>query len=213
MATVILLVRHGETDWNREELFRGTHDVPLNHNGREQARWLGMALKSEKIDAAYTSPLSRAVETAKIVLKSHGIEAMMHEGLLDFNYGDWTGLKETHVASRWPDEHTMWKSHPHSVRVPGGDTLQDVFDRSFNAMEMLVREHVDETVALFAHRVVNKLLIIGSLGLALDRFPFILQGNCCINRLKWTERGYLIECLNDTAHVRNAGTDLLEIDF
>lgn len=213
MATVILLVRHGETDWNREEIFRGTYDVPLNDNGREQARLLGIALRSEKINVAYTSPLSRAVETSKIVLGPYGIEATMHEGFLDFNYGDWTGLKEPDVASRWPNELTMWKSHPHTIRIPGGDTLKEVFDRAFNAMERLAREHEDETVALFAHRVVNKLLIIGSLGLTLDRFPFIIQGNCCINRLKWTEQGYLIECINDTAHVRNAGTDLLEVDF
>jgi broad specificity phosphatase PhoE len=213
MATVFILIRHGETDWNREEIFRGTHDVPLNDNGREQARSLGMALSSEKIDAAYTSPLSRAVETCQIALEPHGINATIHEGLLDFNYGDWTGLKQTDVAARWPDDLAKWKSHPQTIRIPGGDILQDVFDRAFNAMERLAREHVDETIALFTHRVVNKLLIIGSLGLTLDRFPFIIQGNCCINRLKWTERGYLIECINDTAHVRNAGRDLLEVDF
>jgi broad specificity phosphatase PhoE len=213
MTTEILLIRHGETDWNREKIFRGTHDVPLNDNGREQARLVEMALRSEKIDVAYTSPLSRAAETARIVLEPQHIEATMHEGLLDLSYGDWTGLKEPDVARQWPEELAEWKAHPHTARIPGGDMLKDVFDRVFNTMEAIARQHVDETVVLFAHRVVNKLLIVGALGLSLDRFPVIIQGNCGINRLKWTESGYLIESINDTSHIRNAGVDLLEVDF
>lgn len=213
MVTTILLIRHGETDWNRERIFRGVFDIPLNDNGRDQARLAAEALRLDKIDAAYTSPLSRAVETADIVLEPHGINATLHQGLLDFDYGDWTGKRESDVTKRWPEEHATWNSRPHSIRVPGGDTLQDVFDRTFGAMEAVAKEHDGQTVALFAHRVVNKLLVIGALGLNLDRFPFIVQGNCCINKFVRTESGYIIEFINDTAHVRNAGKELLPEDF
>ena len=213
MATTILLVRHGETAWNRGKVFRGTHDIPLNDNGRNQAQLTSNALRSRKIDVAYTSPLSRAAETAEIVLKPHRIEAASHRGLLDFNYGDWTGQKDADVAKQWPEEHAEWSARPHSLRVPGGDTLKEVFDRAFEAMEEIARRHDGQSVALFAHRVVNKLLVIGALGLSLDRFPFIIQGNCCVNEFERTEEGYLINCINDTAHIRNAGTDLLKADF
>ena len=213
MATTILVIRHGETDWNRERVFRGVFDIPLNDNGRDQARLAGEALRLDKIDAAYSSPLSRAVETANIVLEPHGINATIHQGLLDFDYGDWTGIKDLDVALRWSEEHALWNSRPHSIRVPGGDTLQDVFDRTFGAMEEIAKEHDGQTVALFAHRVINKLLVIGALGLNLDRFPFIIQGNCCINRFVRTELGYIIEFINDTAHIRNAGKELLPADF
>ena len=213
MSTTILLVRHGETDWNREKIFRGVNDVPLNDNGRHQAALVAEALSSYRIDAGYTSPLSRAAETASMVLEPHNIQAKPHEGLLDFNYGDWTGKTDSEVATRWLAEHDAWNARPHEARIPGGDTLQDVYHRAFAAMEEIARSHDGQTVALFAHRVVNKLLILGALGLALDRFPFILQGNCCINKFVRVEGGYLIEYLNDTSHIRYAGGDVLEEDF
>ncbi len=213
MATTILLVRHGETDWNREKIFRGAHDVPLNDHGRHQAQLAADALGSHKIDAGYTSPLSRAAETASIVLEPHNIHAKPHDGLHDFNYGDWTGKIESEVARQWPEEHAAWNAHPHEARIPGGDTLKVVFDRAFAAMEEIARRHDGQTVALFGHRVVNKLLILGALGLTLDRFPFILQGNCCINKFMRVEGGYLIDYINDTSHIRYAGADVLEEDF
>ena len=126
MTTNILLIRHGETAWNREKVFRGLFDVPLNDNGRCQARLVANALKSVSINAAYTSPLSRSAETARIVLAPHGIEAVPHEGLRDFDYADWTGKTEAEVAKGWPHEHAAWISRPDSVRVPRGDSLQEV---------------------------------------------------------------------------------------
>ncbi len=213
MPTTIFLVRHGETVWNRDKIFRGTSDIPLNHNGREQAKLAAKALKSCEIDFAYTSPLSRAVETARIVLEPHNIEASVHEGLLDLDYGDWTGRKDTDVAKKWPEEYTAWNSRPDSLRIPGGDTLKEIYDRAFGCIEEITQKHDNQTVALFAHRVVNKLLLIGTLGLGLDRFLFIMQGNCCINRFERTEGGYIIDYINDTSHIRNARTELLKEDF
>jgi broad specificity phosphatase PhoE len=213
MKTDLLIIRHGETDWNRETIFRGIYDIPLNEVGRQQARLAAGALKQEQIDAAYTSPLSRAAETAAIALVSHRLTATPSNGLTDFNYGDWTGLRDDVVAKRWPQEHAQWKERPHALRVPGGDTLDEVFQRAFGSMETIAAEHDGHTVALFAHRVVNKLLVLGALGSSLDRFPFILQGNCCINHFVRTDEGYLIERLNDTSHIRNAGTALIEADF
>lgn len=213
MATTILLVRHGETDWNRARIFRGVYDIPLNDNGRRQAGHVAEALSSQVIDVGYSSPLSRAAETASIVLEPHSIHAKPHNGLLDFNYGDWTGKAESEVAERWSEEYTVWKDHPHEARIPGGDTLKEVYHRAFIAMEQIAQSHDGQTVALFAHRVINKLLILGALGLALDRFPFILQGNCCINKFTRVEGGYLIDYINDTSHIRYARGDVLEEDF
>jgi len=157
--------------------------------------------------------LSRAVETARIVLEPHGIEATPHKGLLDFDYGDWTGKTEEVVAKTWPEEYAAWNARPHTVRVPGGNTLQEVFDRAFEFMESVAQRHDGKTVALIAHRVINKLLIIGAMNLDRDRFPFIIQGNCCINQFKHTEKGYITERINDVAHIRNMGNGLLTMDF
>ena len=213
MRTTILLIRHGETPWNREKIFRGKHDIPLNENGRAQARLAAAALETTRIDVACTSPLFRASETASIVLASHGIPAQTCDDLADLDYGDWTGVPDDDVAARWPREHAAWNATPHTATIPGGETLQHAFDRAFGAMEAIARKHDGQTVALFAHRVINKLLVLGALGLGLDRFPRIIQGNCCINELRRTDAGYLILRINDTAHIRNAGTELLEADF
>jgi len=213
VATDILLIRHGETAWNRGKIFRGVHDIPLNDNGREQARHLAEALRDREIHAAYTSPLSRATETARIVLDPHGIDPVIEERLKDFNYGDWTGLEEGVVATKWPEEHEQWTKEPHGLRVPGGDTLAEVRDKAFGATEVIAARHDGQTVALFAHRVVNKVLVLAALGLGLDRFPYIRQDNCCLNEFQWKDGGYIVIGLNDVNHISRAGTALLQADF
>lgn len=213
MPTTILLIRHGETAWNREKIFRGVYDIPLNDNGRTQAHHLARALAWRRIDAAYTSPLSRARETAQIVLEPHGIEAVVHAGLKDINYGEWTGLQDEVVADTWPAEHAHWTTRPHQVHLPGGDTLREIFDRAWACVEEIVDRHDGQTVALFAHRVVNKLLILGMLTIGLERFPFIRQDNCSINEFERTEKGYVVISLNVTTHIQQRGTGLLKADF
>lgn len=213
VKTTILLIRHGETTWNRGKIFRGVYDIPLNENGRAQARHLAKALSTRQIDVAYTSPLSRAVETAQIVLKPHGIKTAVHEGLKDFDYGHWTGLEDAEVARRWPDDHHNWLTAPHTLRVPGGNTLQEVFDSAVGALGDICQTHANQTVALFAHRVVNKLLVLGMLTLELEHFPFIRQDNCCLNEFQWIGQGYVVVSLNDISHLRQTGTAVLKEDF
>jgi broad specificity phosphatase PhoE len=104
-------------------------------------------------------------------------------------------------------------NEPVHCRSPGGTTLHEVFKRSFAAMEGLAARHDGETIAIFSHRVVNTLLLIGVLSLVLERFPFIIQGNCCINEVERIRSGYLIRSMNDVSHIKRAGIDLLQTDF
>jgi len=213
MPTDVLLIRHGETAWNRGKIFRGTHDVPLNDNGRAQGAALAEALRNRRIDAAFTSGLSRARETAEIVLAGRNVAAVIEDGLCDFDYGDWTGLADEEVARRWPEQHRLWTSNPEQATIPGGDMLQSVFDRAVSAMARIAADHDGSTVALFAHRVVNKLLVLGALGLELSRFNFILQDNCCLNEFRYIHGDYVIRTVNDISHIRRSGADLLAADF
>jgi broad specificity phosphatase PhoE len=213
MATKLIIVRHGETAWNRGTIYRGTHDVPLNDNGRRQAQLTAAALQKQAIDAAYTSPLSRASETAQIVLEPHGIIATDEDDLLDFDYGEWTGKEEAEVRRIWPAEYSEWSTRPHEARPPGGTTLEEIYNRCFPMMVSAAKQHDGGTVALFSHRVVNKLLVLGALGLGLERFPFIVQGNCAINTVLFREGEFTIESLNGTAHLIEGGVEVLEADF
>ena len=213
MTTSILLIRHGETDWNRRKVFRGTSDIPLNGNGLRQARLLAEAIRERRIDAACTSPLSRARQTAEAVVEGRGFAASADERLADFCYGEWQGLEDAEVARRWPHEHELWETHPERVRPPGGDTLQEVRDRAFEAMEEAAARHEGGVVALVAHRVVNKLLVLAALGLGVERFPFIRQDNACLTELERTPQGYVLVALNDTSHLRGGQVGVLTDDF
>ena len=213
MTTAIILVRHGETAWNRRQVFRGTYDIELNDNGRQQASLLTKVLSRYQIDAAYSSPLCRAVQTAEIALAGTGVQIATDKRLTDFCYGDWQGLEETEVKRRWPAELAGWLDRPQSLRVPGGNTLTEVYNAAFEAMEQLAAKHDGQTIAIFAHRVVNKLLVLAALGLPLEQFAFIRQDNCCIDEFHRTEKGYIIVSLNDTAHLRTDSVDVLAADF
>lgn len=203
------MIRHGETDWNRRRIFRGAHDIPLNDNGRAQARRLTGALPA--LDAAYSSPLSRARETARLALEGQSVDIQTHAGLLDIDYGEWTGREDDEVQRQWPGEHAAWVSTPHLASPTGGESLRAVSERALGALREIVEAHPGQTVALFAHRVVNKLLALGMLGLVLDRFPNIRQDNCCISEFHTGDNGYVAVRLNDTAHTRD--TNVLTIDF
>ena len=213
MSATILLIRHGETAWNREKRFRGMHDVPLNDLGRHQAGLLATALSGRVIDAAYTSPLIRARQTAAIALAGRDIEPIVEDGLKDIDYGLWTGLTDDEVARRWPAEHEAWITKAAEAQIPGGEMLRAVYDRAFAAMEAIASRYVGRTVALFAHRVVNKLLVLGALGLELDRFPLIRQDNCCVDEFERIDCGYVIRSINDVGHIRQADAELLGEDF
>lgn len=213
MAVNIVLVRHGETAWNRNKIFRGTYDIPLNETGQAQAKLLAKVFRKRRIDAVYSSPLSRAYQTAEIALSHHQIEPVIVEEFIDINYGDWTGKEDSAVEKQWPREHAIWNNEPQKAHIPGGEALRTVFNRAFEAMECIAAKHKDQTVAIFTHRVVNKLLVLGALGLELSHFKCIMQDNCCLNEFIRTETGYLIQCINNTSHITDSSVDLLTADF
>ena len=132
--TQIILVRHGQTPWNKDKIFRGSKDIPLNDQGREEARLAGEWLKGEKIDLAYTSPLSRSRETAQAIAQHHGVAVKDLPGLSDLCYGDWEGLPLTEVKVKYADLYHQWETAPHMVRFPGGETLAELRGRALSAV-------------------------------------------------------------------------------
>ena len=213
MSTTILLARHGETAWNQDKIIRGNYDIGLNDTGKAQARLLAQVFKNRKIDAAYSSPMSRARQTAEISLSAQNITPEIDERLLEINYGDWTGKRESEVAEQWPEEYNTWNTSPQNANFPNGESLREVHKRAFEAMEEIALKHNNQTVALFAHRVVNQLLVLAVLESELDRFRIILQDNCCLNEFERTDTGYLVRTINNTTHITGSTTELFKADF
>ncbi len=198
----IILVRHGETPWNKERIFRGRMDIPLNDTGREEARLAGEWLKNEVIDAAFSSPLSRAVETAEQIARHHGLTVQTLEGLTDLDYGDWQGVPLEEVKQRYPALYRQWESMPDTVRFPNGETLEEVRVRALAAVDEVLDRHPQGNILLVAHRVVNKVLIAAFIGLNNSDFWRIGQDTAAINRFERVGSIWNIITVNDTCHLR-----------
>ena len=200
--TGIILVRHGQTPWNLDKIFRGSRDIPLNDQGREEARLAGEWLRGETIHAAYTSPLSRARDTAQAIARHHQLPVTDLPGLSDLCYGDWEGLPLAEVKVRYAELYRQWETAPATVRFPGGETLDEVKDRALKAVEEVVQRHPGQVILLAAHRAVNKVLIAALIGLDNSHFWRIGQDTTAVNRFAWTGDTWQIMGLNDTCHLR-----------
>ena len=156
--TRLFLVRHGRTGWNKEQIFRGTKDVPLDAVGREEALLVGERLKGERLTAVYASPLSRAKETAEAIARFYNLEVQVLPGLNDLNFGEWEGLSLEDVKEQYSDLYQQWLHAPHQVVFPSGERLEAVRSRAMKVVEEIVERHPEEAVALVSHRVVLKVV-------------------------------------------------------
>jgi broad specificity phosphatase PhoE len=200
--TRILLVRHGRTPWNKDKIFRGSVDIPLDEVGQEEAGLLAEWLQGETIHAAYTSPLSRSRATAAAIARGRGIQVIDQPGLSDLDYGDWQGMPLSEVKVRYADLYRQWETAPHTVRFPGGETLEELRRRALAAVAEAVQRHPQQVVLLSAHRAVNKVLIAAFLGLDNSHFWRIGQDTTALNRFHLVGGAWHIMSLNDTCHLR-----------
>jgi broad specificity phosphatase PhoE len=205
MSTSIYLIRHGQTEWNKEKIFRGRKDIPLNGRGREEAQALADHLAEFDFAACYASPLGRAFETAEIVARPHRLPVQVDEGIIDINYGVWEGISDDEVQKRFRSLYEKWHSEPHRVRFPGGESLIMVRRRTLSALEGIRSKHPDEHVLVVSHRAVNKVVLCAMLGLGNDAFWRIVQDNCAYNILILSKESSVVALMNDTCHMQMAG--------
>lgn len=205
----IILVRHGDTAWNREHVFRGRVEVPLSDEGREQARLAGQALKDTPLSSIYCSPRQRAKETAEIIAQFHHQEVIPHEAFDDMDFGQWQGMPLEQVKDQYAQDYAAWEGRPEAFVAPGGEGLDAVRRRSLAGLQQLVSEMgegqgEDKTLAIVTHRVILKVLICAMLGLDNSHFWHIRQGTCAINIFDYDPARHLFiaEAINDTCHLR-----------
>ncbi len=149
--TRLLLVRHGETDWNREQRFQGHADPPLNQTGRAQAVDLSVALAAEPLAAVYSSPLYRALETAEIVAATHGQEPVTVDALMEVDVGAWQGLTRAEIEERYPDEFARWLNHVDGFGFADGESHEQLGARVIPALLGLAATHPGERILAVTH--------------------------------------------------------------
>lgn len=199
------LVRHGQTEWNRTGRFQGRSDVPLNDQGKEQVQALGSALKNTTFTAIYTSPLSRAMETAESIGAYHPeIPIIQEEGFVEMELADFDGME----ARKWMAEHESfaksWRDNPGTVRMPGpgGECLLEVQERALAALEKISRSHPSgSTLLICSHNFVILSLLCKAKGISLDEFRQLKQDTAAYSVIRMQGKQYTVEIMNEHAHL------------
>jgi len=211
--TSIYLVRHGQTAWNKEEIFRGRSDVPLNETGLREASSAAEYFRGMEVQAIYSSPLSRAWQTAQKISEVVRREITPLEGINDMSFGKWEGQPLRDVQKNHNEMYRQWIEAPHLLKIPGGESLDEVRTRAMAALEEVIRSHPQKTLILVSHRVINKVLICGILGLDNSHFWQIGQDTTAINLIRYRNGTYALSLLNESCHLKPLQDTKIKIDF
>ena len=198
----LILVRHGETVLNRQRRVLGRGDFPLTELGRLQAQAAGRALGRHRPSALYSSPVARAMETARIIGRIRGLEVVPLPGMAEADAGDLEGLTGEEFRRRFPDFVRRWSQDPATARMPGGETLQEVQERAWRAVMELEEAHPGETVAVVSHYMVTSAFLCRLLGVPLRWFDRLRQDVGAIATVRMDGDGGALLSLNDTCHLR-----------
>ncbi len=199
----LILIRHGETEWNKQRRIQGCRsDTRLSQKGLEQADRLAAALRKERIDAIYASPMKRASETAQIIAEACKLPVHVFNELREIDAGELDGLFERELTGLYE---TAWKEFRNgnaSTPLPGGESLQDVQKRTSWAVDRMLEKHIDGTVVVVAHLLANLAMVCQALGINLGQAARFKQAPASITILELTTQGNSLFLFNDTCHLQ-----------
>jgi probable phosphoglycerate mutase len=203
MKTTILLVRHGETESTHTDRFNGRTDISLNARGVEQVRHLAASLATENIAACYCSPLSRCVETARLIIANRPVEIEPHAELIEGDYGSWELLSRDEIRARYSSEWQRWSEDPASVAPPGGESGYQVAVRVISFFNDVMLKWSGRTILIVGHKTVNRILLAHWLDIPIKNYRRKLaQYPSALNRIELSDGGMAqVVLLNDTSHI------------
>ena len=199
----ILIVRHGETAWNTANIFRGRVPIGLSETGLQQAEKLGEYLSHKKIKAVYCSPLQRATQTAEAIASRQQLKPQALDDLNDLNFGKWEGVSVQDVKTQYAKIYQLWREKPDLAQIPEGESLQDARKRTLNALDKIIADNQEGTVAIITHRVITKVLICALLGLDDSHFWNIEQDTCGVTTFIYTGKMFVLKHHNDISFLQN----------
>ena len=198
-AVTVLLIRHGENEWTQSHKLAGrTPGVHLNKHGQKQAKALGKRLAKMKLTAIYASPLERTMETAQAIANYHNVAVKKTPGLLEVDYGDWTGqaIKELAKKKEW----AVVQQYPTGAAFPGGESMQAMQARMVAQINALAAGHAGETIAVVGHADLIKAAVAHYLGVHFDMFQRIIIGTASVTAIIFSPLGPRVLTVNDTSH-------------
>jgi broad specificity phosphatase PhoE len=197
----ILLLRHAETEWNRERRFQGRRDIPLSAAGREQAQSAAQLLAATPLAAVWSSPLARARETAALIAAPHGLAVRVEAAFTEMDFGEWVGFTRDEVQARFPDALSAWAERPHEARWPGAESLDEVRVRALAGLEALRAAHPDQTICLVSHGITSRVLILEALGLGPERLWSLQISSTGISELEFRDDWTTLHRMNSLVHL------------
>jgi Fructose-2,6-bisphosphatase len=196
----LILIRHGETLWNKEGRIQGTSDIELSTVGIEQARLLALSLKDQPIGAIHTSPLKRALQTAEIINEFHRKEIQIHQDLMEMDQGDFEGFSFKELMARQKDFLNKWIADPASVKMPNGESLAQLQERAWRALEKIISK--EENALVVAHNFTIAAILCRIRIISLSEFRSTCVGTASKTIVHLQNDGAFIEALNDRSHLQ-----------
>ena len=201
-VTRLILVRHGQTVWNKLGTSQGQADIELSETGLEQAELLGKNFAYPEVRAVYASPLKRAAATGRAIAAALGLEVVTCDELQEISFGDWEGLTYEEINSVWPSVHDGLFNRPDITACPNGEGFFSVQERAVSKLKELVEKHKGEDLVIAAHGGVNRTLLCYALDLPLRYMWNIRQDNTAVNVISFYEGGRItVDLMNDTHHL------------
>jgi len=193
----LILIRHPETDWNKQERYMGSADIPLNNKGKKQARAILGYFKNKNISAVYSSKLKRALEAANLIAKPRNLKVKQDERLNEIDFGEWEGLTFEQVQKKHPGLAREYLSKPQNIKIPGGESFSEFKNRVKASLEkILAKEHGN--VAIVSHGGVNRVIICELLKIPFSHLWQIKQDNGAINKIEIYEDMNVASLINYT---------------
>ncbi|MEE9914136.1 MAG: histidine phosphatase family protein [Deltaproteobacteria bacterium] len=195
----LILIRHGETLWNKEGRIQGVSDVELSDAGVEQARRLALSLKDQDIGAIHASPLKRAYRTAEIINSFHGRVIEVHSGLMEMDQGDFEGLSFKELIACEKDFLKRWVADPASVKMPRGESLAELQKRAWQPMEKIIA--ASQNALVVAHNFTIAAILCRLRNISLSEFRSTCVDNASKTLIRFKDGQAHIETINDRSHL------------
>jgi broad specificity phosphatase PhoE len=202
----LILVRHGQTAWNRERRFLGRTDVPLDARGRSEALAVGQRLAGLPVDRVVSSPLARAADTARAIAAPHGLPVLADDGLVELAQGVLEGQLGEELPRRHPAFLAAWLADPGSARVPGGETLAECQERGLRALRQVAAEgRPGRATVVVSHQMLISAVLCHALGRTLHHFREVGHKNAAFSILRLEADHLVVEHLHEHAHLAALG--------
>ena len=212
--TDIILIRHGETDWNRVRRMQGHLDIGLNAHGQQQAQALATALANEAVDAIYASDLQRASDTAQVIAAAHQLQVIIDPALRERCYGAFEGLMYDEISAHYPAAFAQWRAREPHARFPAGErsaeTLHEFSLRAVAAVTHLARQHTGGKIIIVTHGGVLDCIYRAAHDMGLFEPREFDMKNAAINRLHWRNSALHVTHWSQVTHLNMTALDEIE---